>query len=79
MVDWLLNLIDEGMAFSLQPSLFASDMWNHLKKIFLYANKARKSHLNLELFKYNQQRNPFKKFLMDLRLKNKKIKKFNPI
>ena len=51
---WILNSIDPSLSMSLQAFTKASNMWNHMKKLYHQTNKAKKLHLDTELAKYCQ-------------------------
>eukprot|EP00268_Persea_americana_P045371 TRINITY_DN4622_c0_g1_i1.p1 TRINITY_DN4622_c0_g1~~TRINITY_DN4622_c0_g1_i1.p1 ORF type:complete len:229 (+),score=31.44 TRINITY_DN4622_c0_g1_i1:829-1515(+) len=53
-VTWILNSSESNISSSLQAFKKASDMWDHLKKLYHQANKARQFHLETELVKYGQ-------------------------
>ncbi|XXG51957.1 hypothetical protein AAC387_Pa03g0404 [Persea americana] len=53
-VTWILNSVDPSLSLSLQAFTKASDMWNHMKKLYHQTNKARRFHLDTELAKYCQ-------------------------
>lgn len=51
-VTWIVNSVDLPVSISLQAFTNASDMWDHLKKLYHQTNKARKFHLDTEVAKY---------------------------
>lgn len=50
-ITWILSSIDPNISSSLQAFEKASDMWPHLRKLYLQVNKARKFFLDIELAK----------------------------
>lgn len=50
----ILDSIDPSISLSLQAFTKASEMWNHLKKLYHQTSKARRFSLDAEIAKYCQ-------------------------